>query len=399
MTLDVERVRAEFALLAPREGPPITYLDAASTTPKPRRVLDAIRRYHEVYPANVARGVHALAAEASNAYEAARHRAADHVGAGPGEIIFTHGTTDGLNLVAASLGLTPDDEVITSLAEHHSNALPWRARATCRLIPSRPDGVPRFDHVEGLIGPRTKLIALHHVSNVLGTVAPIAEVARLARARGIPLVVDGAQAAGHLAVDVRALGCDFYAFSGHKLGGPTGTGVLFVREPWLERLSPYQWGGGMVARVAVDELELKSAPHRFEAGTPNVEGVLGMAAALELLSELGMAAVEAHGAAITARLMAGCAGIPGVRVLGAGEPAVARVPLVSLALPARGLDAETIARTLSDSQGIMVSAGRHCAHALHQELGVATTLRASAWIFTSTDDVDRLVEALAGLVF
>jgi cysteine desulfurase/selenocysteine lyase len=203
--VDWPSVRAEFPLLA---RPGLVYLDAASTTPKPRRVLEAIRRYHEQYTANVARGVHALATEASAAYEAVRHLAAAHVGASPGELVFTHGTTDGINLVAASLGLGPDDEVVLSSAEHHSNTLPWRARATCKVLPARADGTPEFAALEGLLGPRTRAVALHHVSNVLGTIAPVAEIARLTRARGIPLLVDGAQAAGHLPVDVAALGCD-----------------------------------------------------------------------------------------------------------------------------------------------------------------------------------------------
>lgn len=393
MRVDWPSVRAEFPLLA---RPGLVYLDAASTTPKPRRVLEAIRRYHEQYTANVARGVHALATEASAAYEAVRHLAAAHVGASPGELVFTHGTTDGINLVAASLGLGPDDEVVLSSAEHHSNTLPWRARATCKVLPARADGTPEFAALEGLLGPRTRAVALHHVSNVLGTIAPVAEIARLTRARGIPLLVDGAQAAGHLPVDVAALGCDFYAFSGHKLGGPTGVGVLYAREAWLERLVPYQWGGGMVARVDLDELELRGTPHRFEAGTPNVEGVLGMGAALELLREVGMEAVEAHGRALATRLLRRCGALPGVRVLGALD--TPRAPLVALALPAGGLDAETVARTLSDVHGVMLSAGRHCAHPLHQALGVSATLRASAWLCSDEADIDTFADALAELL-
>lgn len=397
--LDTGAIRAEFPLLR-RElaGQPIAFLDHASTAPKPRRVIEAIRAYHERFTANVHRGVHPLAAEASAAYEAARHAAAVHLGALPGEVVFTRGTTEALNLVAASLGLGPEDEVLVTLAEHHSNLLPWRAVAKVVAIGSLPDGTPRWEELPALLSPRTKLIAVHHASNVLGTLAPLDELGRLARERGIPLLVDGAQAAGHVPVDVSAIGCDFYAFSAHKLGGPTGVGVLYAREPWLSRLRPWHWGGGMVAKVALSDEELKEGPHRFEAGTPNVEGVLGLGAALELLREVGMDEVAAHGRRLAAALLDVCARLPGVRVLGADDPNRPRIPLVALAIPPGALDAETLARTLADTSGVLVSAGRHCAHPLHDHAGADATLRASAWIVNDTDDVERFGQALSLLL-
>lgn len=400
MSLDVRALRAEFPLLERRlNGQPLVFLDHASTAPKPRRVLEAIRAYYERFTANVHRGVHPLAAEASAGYETVRHLAAANLGALPGEVVFTRGTTEALNLVAASLGLRPEDEVLVTLAEHHSNLLPWRAVARVEAIGSRPDGTPRWEELAARISPRTRLVAVHHASNVLGTMAPLSELSALTRAHGVPLLVDGAQAAGHVPVDVRALGCDFYAFSAHKLGGPTGVGVLYAREQWLERMRPWHWGGGMVARVGGDGAqELKQGPHRFEAGTPNVEGVLGMGAALELLREVGMENVAAHGRELAAALLEACARLPGVRVLGADDPHLPRIPLVALALPPEGLDAETLARTLADASGVLVSAGRHCAHPLHDHTRAEATLRASAWMVNGLDDVERFASALAALV-
>lgn len=396
--MDLKSLRAEFPLLD-RElaGQKIAYLDAASTTPKPRVVFDAIRRYYEQYTANVHRGVHPLAAEASAVFEEARHAAASHLGASPAEVVFTRGTTEGLNLVAGGIGLEPDDEVLITRAEHHSNMLPWRAQAKTVFLPSREDGAPRWEELEKHITKKTRLIAVHHASNVLGTIAPVAQIARVARARGIPFLLDGAQAAGHLPLDARTLDCDFYAFSAHKLGGPTGTGVLYARTPWLEKLAPYHWGGGMVAKVEDDALELKSVPHRFEAGTPNVEGILGMGAALGFLREVGMERVKAHGEELARALLEGCASLPGVRILGASE-GHARIPLVALELPEDGLDAETIARTIADTSAVIVSAGQHCTHPLHAFVRTSATLRASAWITTSLDDVERFVSGLRSLV-
>ncbi|HZV00441.1 MAG TPA: aminotransferase class V-fold PLP-dependent enzyme, partial [Planctomycetota bacterium] len=239
--------------------------------------------------------------------------------------------------------------------------------------------------------------ACHHASNVLGTIAPVETIAAIARKRGIPFLLDGAQAAGHLPLDVRTLGCDFYAFSSHKLGGPTGAGVLYARSPWLEKLEPYHWGGGMVARVDEASLELKSVPHRFEAGTPNVEGVLGTGAALSFLREVGMETVRAHGEELARALLDGCSRLP-VRVLGSDAPRAPRIPLVALELPREGLDAETLARTLADTSGLIVSAGQHCTHPLHAHVKTSATLRASAWVFNTTDDVERFVTGLRSLV-
>lgn len=397
MTLDVVALRREFPLLGRTlAGQRLVHLDSASTAPRSRRVLEAIRRYHDEYTANVHRGVHPLAAEASGAYEAVRHVVAAHVGASPGEVVFVRGTTDAINLVAAGLGLDAEDEVIATLAEHHANALPWRAHATLRVIGSDDDGTPRWHELAAAIGPRTRLIAVHHASNVLGTLAPLPAILELAHAHGVPVLVDGAQGAGHLPVDLTALDCDFYAFSGHKLGAPGGAGVLVARKGWLERLTPSLWGGGMVARVQREALELRDGPHRFEAGTPNVEGVLGLAAALELLREVGMEELAAHGRELAAALLDGCRSLPGVRVL--GDLDAPRIPLVSLALPPFGLDAETLARTIADTSGVLVSAGRHCAHELHEHCGADATLRISAWLVNDLDDIARCFDALRPLI-
>jgi cysteine desulfurase/selenocysteine lyase len=398
VSYDVQSLKREFPLLQ-RElaGRPLTYLDSASTAPRPRAVLAAIARYHVEFTANVHRGVHALSAEASEAFEAARHVVAAHLGATAGEVIFTAGVTDAANLVAEALALREGDEVLTTAVEHHSNFLPWRKHAALHLLPSLDDGRPDFGALAGACTPRTRLLAVHHVSNVLGSIAPIAEIARFARSRGILTFVDGAQSAGHLPLDVRALDCDFYAFSGHKVGGPSGSGALYVRGSVLETLAPARVGGGMVARVGLDTCEWKPGTQRFEAGTPNVEGALGLAAALELLARLGGAAIEAHSRALAKQMYERCSRLPGVRVLGASD-VEQRIPLVALALPSNGLDAETVARTLSDAYGVLVSAGRHCAHPLHDALGLEATLRASAWIHNDADDIERFVEALAGLL-
>lgn len=398
MSLDSKAVRREFALLE-RElgGLPLTYLDSASTAPRPRAVLAAIGRYHAEFTGNVHRGVHALASEASEAFEAARHVVAAHLGATPGEVVFTAGVTDAANLIADALALGPEHEVVTTQVEHHSNLLPWRKRANVLTLPTRDDGCPDFDALESLCTPRTRLIAVHHVSNVLGTLAPIERITAFARARGILTFVDGAQSAGHVPLDMRRLGCDLFAFSGHKVGGPAGSGALFVREALLDELAPARVGGGMVARVRGGACEWRTGAARFEAGTPNVEGVLGLAAALTWLARLGREDIAAHSALLARQLYEQCASLPGVRVLGSAQ-LDQRTPLVSLVLPAGGLDAQSVARTLSDAFGVLVSAGQHCTHPLHERLELDATLRASAWVHNDSDDVERFVGALRGLI-
>lgn len=398
MSFDISALKHEFPLLSRQlGGQPLTYLDSASTAPRSRAVLAAIERYHSQFTANVHRGVHALAAEASEAFEAARHVVAAHLGATAGEVIFTAGVTDAANLVAEALAFDATQEVLTTSAEHHSNLLPWRKHAQVRTLNVRDDGCPDFDALEAFCTPQTRLIAVHHASNVLGTLAPIERVTSFARARGILTFVDGAQSAGHLPIDVRALGCDFFAFSGHKVGGPSGTGALYVRDAVLERLELARVGGGMVARVGAQSCEWKHGVERFEPGTPNIEGALGLAAALELLARLGPESIASHSRALARQMHEQCSRLPGVRVLGSSS-LEERIPLVALALPAGGLDAQTVARTLSDAFGVLVSAGRHCTHPLHDALGLDYTLRASAWIHNDSDDVERFVAALRALI-
>ena len=399
MGLDLEMLRAEFPLLRRKlDGMPMLYLDCASTAPRCAAAIAAVRKFMEHDTANVHRGVHWLATEASAAFEAARHCVARHLGAVQSEIVFTSGTTQAINLVASGLGLHPDDEVLLTGAEHHANLLPWRERCRVVVLPSRADGVPCWNELERHVTARTRLIATHHASNVLGTLAPLAVIAAVAARHKIPWLVDGAQAAGHVRVDVRELDCTYYAFSAHKLGGPAGTGALYAQAEALAALQPSQHGGGMVAKVGAWGQELRLGPARFEAGTPNVEGVLGMAAALEFLRSVGMDAIAEHGKRLAACLLECARGLPGVRVLGADGPAEPRIPLVSLALPEDGLDAESVARTLSDSSGILVSAGRHCAHPLHDAIGAKSTLRAAAWIVHDEDDIARLGQALRALL-
>lgn len=396
MSFPLREVRAEFPLLERTlGGEPLLYLDCASTAPRCRAAIAAVRRFQESETANVHRGVHALAAEASAAFEAARHSVARHLDASAGEIVFTSGTTHAINLVAQGSRFAPDSEVVITGVEHHANLLPWRAHARVVVVPSDADGVPRWDELEACITSRTRLVAVHHASNVLGTIAPLARIGELARRHRVPWLVDGAQGAGHLPVDVAGLGCDYYAFSAHKLGGPSGVGALYVRRARLDALAKSTFGGGMVALVDGEGHEVRDGVAGFEPGTPNVEGVLGMAAALEFLRGLGMERIEAHGRTLAAALVDAVTRIPGVRVLGG---ATERIPVVSLALPDSGLDAETVARTLSDSSGILVSAGRHCAHPLHAALGVAASLRASAWIVHDEHDIERFASALRGLL-
>ncbi len=392
------RVRAEFPLLGRPLGElPLVFLDAASTTPKPRAVIDAVRAYYETSTANVHRGVHPLGELATRNYEAARLEIAGLVGASPSEIVFVRGATEAINLVAHGLGLGPDDEVILPASEHHANFLPWRARARPVLVPVDDGGVPRWEEVAKLFSPRTKLLAFAHASNVTGAIAPVAEMAKLACSRGVPLLLDAAQSLAHLPIDVRELGVDFLAASSHKAFGPSGAGFLYARRERLAKLALYQVGGGMVALnrdVGAGAFVPLDPPFRFEAGTPAIEASIGFGEAVRWLRALGWEAIASHERALAERMLDGLAEIPRVRVLAKDLPAGERLAIASFVVDAPGVAQEDVARRLADDAGICVSGGYHCAHVLHERLGLAGSVRASAHVYNDFADVDALLRAV-----
>lgn len=398
LRFDVEACRREFSILTRtvRGGKPLVYLDSAATTQRPRPVLDAVRHHAEWSNANVHRGVHLLAEEATDAYEKARARVARAVGGEPDEVVFTRGTTESLNLAAAVLGagLREGDEVVLSRLEHHSNIVPWqlvaaRTRATIRVAELDPAGDLDLEAFAGLLGPRTRIVSLAHVSNTLGTVLPIAQIAELAHRVGALLVVDGAQAIAHRSVDVCRLGCDAYAFSGHKTYGPMGIGALWMRRELLEAAQPWQGGGSMIRRVSFEGSTWADPPQRFEAGTPNVEGAVGLAAAFDWLAAQDQGSLERHEADLLDLATAGLGALPGVRVL--GQPRE-RGPVLSFVVDA--LHPHDLA-TLLDGEGIAIRAGHHCTQPLLASLGLAATARASFACHTTQGEIEQLVAAVA----
>lgn len=396
-------VRAELPALAQRvHGHRLTYLDSAATSLKPRAVIDAVTRVAIEQAGNVHRGVHALGEAATEAFDAVRPQVAAFLGARADEVVFTSGTTAAINLVAQSWGrrfLSAGAAVAVSALEHHANLVPWQLLceergAELRVIPVDAAGRVTAAALEPLLSDgKVALVAVSHLSNVLGTIAPIAELASLAHHHGALLLVDGAQAVAHLAVDVAALGCDFYAFSAHKLHGPPGTGVLWARRHLLEAMPPWQAGGEMIASVSATSSRFRPPPHRFEAGTPNISGVIGLGAALahraHLEATVGRPALTAHEAALHRRLVAALAATPGVSLLGAPEAALASFT-VERAHP------HDVA-TLLDQRGVAIRAGHHCAQPLHHHLGVAASCRASLAYHSGPDDLAALVAALASV--
>ncbi len=390
-------VRSDFPILQPEAGARrLVYLDSAATTQKPAAVIEAIAAYYRKLNANVHRGAYDLAVRATEAYEAARRTVAAFVGApDPDGVVFVRGTTEALNLAAASLGrlkVHAGDTIVVTAMEHHSNLIPWQLLAQARdarlvMVELTADGRLDVESYRRALELRPKIVAFTHVSNVLGTINPVAELTRLAHDAGAVVVVDGAQAVPHLPVNVAALGCDLYAFSGHKMLGPMGIGALVGTRAILDAMPPWQGGGEMIRTVHDTTATYAPLPHKFEAGTPNVEGAVGLAAAIEYLGALGMDAVAAHERALTAYAIERMGAVDGVRMYGPAE----RAGVVSFTLS--DIHPHDLA-TIVDSEGVAVRAGHHCAQPLMRRLDVAATARASFYIYNSREDVDALVAAL-----
>lgn len=395
---DFSCLRTDFPLLArPVRGRRLAYLDSAATTQKPLAVIEALRRYYLEDNANTHRGVHYLSDRATDLYEAARERVRRFVNAAQAdEIVFVRGTTEAINLVAATFGrafLRAGDEIIVSAMEHHSNLVPWQmaceqAGAQLRVVPIDDDGEFQFEEFEQLIGPRTRLVAVTHVSNALGTVTPVRRIVERAHAAGVPVLLDGAQAIAHAAVDVQDIGCDFYAFSGHKLYAPMGIGVLYGKAEWLAKLPPYQGGGHMIRDVTFERTTYDAPPRKYEAGTPNVEGAVGLAAALDYLERIGMQVIGAHEAALLGYATARVSEIDGLRVIG-----TAREKGAILSFVIDGFTAGEVGAVL-DRHGVAVRSGHHCALPAMRRFGIEGTARASFALYNDREDVDQLIEAL-----
>jgi len=396
--LDVERLRQDFPILAQRlRGKPLVYLDNAATSQKPRPVIDAVTRFYSAENANIHRGVHYLSERATVAYDAVRQRVARFLNAAsPGEIVFTRGTTEGINLVAQSWGrssLRAGDEILITGMEHHSNIVPWQlvaaqTGATVRAVPITDAGELDLDACDRLLTDRTRLFAMAHLSNALGTVNPVRDLVARARARGVVTLVDGAQSAPHLPVDVQALGCDFYAFSGHKVFGPTGVGALYGRAALLERMPPWQGGGDMIETVTLERTTFAAPPARFEAGTPMIAEVIGLGAALDYVETVGRAAIAAWEEELLAYATECVGELEGVRIIG-----TAREKASVLSFVMEGVHPHDVGAVLDDD-GIAIRAGHHCAQPVMQRFGVPATARASFAFYNTRNEVDALVRGI-----
>jgi cysteine desulfurase / selenocysteine lyase len=398
---DVAAVRRDFPILATstEDGRPLIYLDNAASSQKPRSVIDALSGYYERDNANVHRGLYDLSRRATEAYEKSRERVARFVNArAPEEIVWVRGATEAINLVAHSWGganLKPGDEIVLTMLEHHSNIVPWqlvaeRTGAVVRWVDIDDQARIDLDQLENLLSGRTRVVAVGHVSNAVGTIHPVARIVELAHAAGAIVVVDGAQGAPHLKVDVQALGCDFYALSGHKMCAPMGIGALWGRRELLDAMPPYQGGGEMIDHVGTDGSTYKKAPHRFEAGTPNVGGAIALAAAADYLDGIGHDALWAYEQELVRHGLDVLGGMAGVKVFGPTDPAQ-RTAVFSFQLD--DVHPHDVA-TIVDAEGVAVRAGHHCCQPLMRRLGVPATTRASAYIYNTTDELDALAAAL-----
>jgi cysteine desulfurase/selenocysteine lyase len=394
---DVGQLRREFPALEQQvHGHPLSYLDNAATTQKPTAVIEAIDAYYRRDNANVHRGVHALAERATAAYDSARETVRAFLNAGSTrEIVFVRGTTEAINLVANSFGhgLREGDEIILTAMEHHANIVPWqllreRVGVAIRVLPIDERGELRIDELEPLINERTRLVSVVHVSNALGTVNPVEEIISVAHRRGVPVLLDGAQATAHLAIDVQALDCDFYCLSGHKVFGPTGIGVLYGKETLLERMPPYQGGGEMIRAVSFEKTTYADLPLKFEAGTPHIAGAIGLAAAIDYLNTLDLEAAWAYEQQLLGYANEKLSGIEDLRIIG---EASRKVPVLSLYMS--DVHPHDLG-TILDRRGIGMRAGHHCTMPLMRYFGIPATARASLAFYNTTEEIDRLVNAL-----
>lgn len=395
---DVERVRADFPILHQKvHGHSLVYLDNAATSQKPKQVIEAIARYYERDNANIHRGVHELSERATAQFEAARKAVQSFLNAArPSEIIFVRGTTEAINLVAQTYGranVGADDEILITAMEHHSDIVPWQLlcaekRARLRVAPINDAGELVLTEFERLLGPRTKLLAIAHVSNALGTVNPLRDMIRLAHSKGIPVLVDGAQAVPRLPVNVQELDCDFYAFSGHKTYGPTGIGVLYGKQALLEAMPPYQGGGDMISSVTFEKTTYNKVPHKFEAGTPDMSGAVGLHAAIEYLNGLGMENIARHEDELLAYATEQVGAIPGVRLVGTAKE---KTGVLSFVMD--GVHPHDIG-TILDQEGIAIRTGHHCAQPVMERFGIDATARASFGLYNTKDEIAALVRGI-----
>ncbi len=396
--LDLAKIRADFPILAEQvHGKNLIYLDNAATSQKPRAVIDAIVHYYEHLNANIHRGVHTLSVRATEAHNAARETVRRFLNAeSTRDVVFVRGATEAINLVAQTYGRThvgPGDEVLITAMEHHSNIVPWQILceekgAVLTVAPIDDRGQLQMDHFAELIGPRTKIVAVTHLSNALGTVTPLREMIRLAHEHGVPVLVDGAQAVPHFAVDVQALDCDFYAFSGHKGYAPTGIGVLYGKAALLEAMPPYQGGGDMIRSVTFERTTYNDLPYKFEAGTPDIAGAIALRAALDYLGDLGMENVAAHERELLGYATNAVSAVPGVRLIGTAEE---RAGVLSFVLD--GVHPHDLG-TILDRDGIAIRTGHHCAQPVMERFGIPATARASFAVYNTKEEIDALVEGI-----
>jgi len=398
-SLDVAAIRQDCPILRQRvHGKPLVYLDNAATTQKPQVVIDRLTRYYVAENANVHRGVHWLSERATDAYEEARATLRRFLNAAqPQEIVFVRGTTEAINLVAQSYGRShvgAGDEIVISTMEHHSNIVPWQIlceekKARLRIIPMTDAGELDLDAYEKLLSDRTRMVSVVHVSNALGTINPVEEIVRIAHQRGIPVLVDGAQAVAHTKVDVQALGCDFYTLSGHKMLGPTGIGVLYGRSSLLEAMPPYQSGGDMIRSVTFERTLYNTLPYKFEAGTPNIAGAIALGAAIGYLTNAGLDRIAAHEHELLEYGTAALSQIPGVRLIG-----TARQKAGILSFVVDGVHPHDVG-TILDREGVAIRTGHHCCQPLMNRLGVAATARASLALYNTREEIDALTAGLS----
>ncbi|MHC4128471.1 MAG: SufS family cysteine desulfurase [Planctomycetota bacterium] len=398
LTFDARQARRDFPILHRTvNGKPLVYLDNAATSQKPRAVIEALGHYYETQNANIHRGVHALSVEATEAYEHGRTAVQRFLGASrPEEIIFVRSATEAINLVAQAFArprLQRGDEILISHLEHHSNIVPWQivcqqTGAVLKVVPISDAGEIQLDAYERLLGPRTRLVAVAHISNALGTINPVAAMVEQAHRRGVPVLIDGAQAAPHLRIDVAGIGCDFYAVTGHKMFGPTGIGALYGRYDLLDAMEPYQGGGEMILSVTFDKTDYNHVPHKFEAGTPNIAGVVGLAAAIGYLDRIGMEQIGAHEHELLGYATEALASVDGLRLIGTAPQKAAVLSFLLGDVHPHDVG------TILDQEGVAVRTGHHCAQPVMERFGIDATVRASLALYNTRDDVDALVAAV-----